>query len=431
VGGRDKPGHDEEKPPQAAIQETLINGCPRSHGLLALAVVLLLAFAIGSYAYAAETAREAVGKPVEAAQLLIRQKKYREALAQLHSADMVRDKTRYEQYLVDDTRAAALVGAGDDPGAAAALEAVLANGELAPPERLQHQQSLIELEFRSKSYAKLVQHGQAYLHDGGNDEPTLQTLAQAYFLQGDFADAAKTANRVLADERHAGRPPSEALLQLLANSEYQAKDAAGYIAALEQLLTVDARKEYWADAIGAVARKPGFAERLNPDLDRLRLATGTLGTAEDYTAAAERALLANRPGDAQTFLDRGFAAGVLGVGPQAGREKRLRDMATAQATDDAKQLAAAEPPSYGPGMAKLGDAYASYGRYKEAIAAYDDALAKGRLDHPDDVRLHLGIACLAAGQADRARVAFEAIAADDGSRDLARLWLIAAASGKA
>jgi tetratricopeptide (TPR) repeat protein len=73
---------------------------------------------------------------------------------------------------------------------------------------------------------------------------------------------------------------------------------------------------------------------------------------------------------------------------------------------------------------KLGDAYASYGQYENAIAAFEKGLGKGGLKYPEEAKLHLGLAHLKAGQAAQARAVLGSVGGADGARDLARLWLI-------
>jgi hypothetical protein len=46
------------------------------------------------------------------------------------------------------------------------------------------------------------------------------------------------------------------------------------------------------------------------------------------------------------------------------------------------------------------------------------------LSRPDEAKLHLGIAYLAAGQKGKAIAAFRDVGGTDGTADLARLWSI-------
>jgi tetratricopeptide (TPR) repeat protein len=255
-------------------------------------------------------------------------------------------------------------------------------------------------------------------------------MAQAYYLRDDFADAAKTSRLVLQDAEKAGKPPSETVLQMLASSEFKQGNEAGYRAALTRLVAASPKRQYWIDLLAAVQRKPGFAGgRLALDLDRLRAATGAMDRPDQYMEAAQLALQAGLPGDAKAFLDKGYAAGVLGKGAEAERQKRLAEMASRQSVEDIKGLAGlpkeAEGAATGLPWVRLGEAYAGYGRYDEAIAALQKGIAKGGLDYPDDARLHLGIAYINAKRAEKAKATLSAVRAADGAQDLAQLWLIA------
>jgi tetratricopeptide (TPR) repeat protein len=233
---------------------------------------------------------------------------------------------------------------------------------------------------------------------------------------------------VLAAGAKAGMPPSESVLQMLESSEYQQKNDAGYVDALQQLVAVYPKPQYWRDLLAAVRKKPGFANRLALDLDRLLAATGAMDAPEQYMEAAQLALQAGLPGDAKFFLDKGYAAGVLGKGAAAERQQRLLAMASRQSDEDVKSLAplAKEADAAGTGLAwvKLGEAYASYGQYDNAIAAFQNGIGKGGLKYPDDVELHLGVACLQAKQPAKAKNILSSVAGVDGARDLALLWLI-------
>ena len=375
------------------------------------------------------TARPQVGQPVAQAGQLLKEKKFKEALQKLAAADAVPDKTAYERYVIEGTRASIELSSGDYPGAIKALQAVLATGILSPQDALSRREALIRLDYQVKDYAQVVAETNRYYQEGGGSEEPRLLRAQAYYLQADYSNASKAIRAILQADDKAGKKPDENLLLTLLNSDLQQKNDAGRIEALERLVALYPKKQYWTDLLAAVAKKPGFAgDRLALDFDRLKAATGAMTGADDYMEAAQRALLAGLPGDAKSILDKGFAAGVLGAGSQADRQKRLAAMATQQAGDDAKTLlqqesAAAASPD-GLATEKLAQVYASFGQYDKAIAAYQQSLKKGGLKSPDDARLHLGIAYLLGGQKAKARETFGAIAANDGTRDLAQLWLI-------
>lgn len=399
----------------------------RRRALSIFAALLSLSLAIATVsAQERQTARPQIGQPVEQAGQLLKAKKYKEALARLAAADAVANKTAYERYVIEGMRAAVDQASGDYPGTIKALQAVLATGLLPPAEALLRLETLVQLDYQVKAYPQVVADAERYYQQGGTAAEPRQLEAQAYYMEGDFANASRVLRAIVQADDKAGKKPDENLLLTLLNSEYQQKDEAGRVATLTRLIALYPKAQYWSDVLTAVARQPGFADRLTLDLDRLKAATGAMTGADDYMEAAQLALLDGLPGDATALLDKGYAAGILGKDAQAAREQRLATMAAQQAVDAGKALAQqARAATTGPALAKLGDAYASAGQYASAVAAYNQALAKGGLDHPDDVRLHLGLAYLASGQKAEARAALSGVAGQDGSRALAQLWLIA------
>jgi len=395
------------------------------HGLIALLIALGAAAAFA--ADEDHAAREQVGKPVQQAQQLLRQQKFAEALARLKAADAVPDKSPYETYIIEETRAVALIDTGDDAGAVKALEAVLATRILSPAEAAKRRLSIVQLDYRLKDYPKTVADAQRFYAEGGSDPEPRRLMAQSYYLENDFAGATRLIRQVLADDAQAGRPPDEALLLSLASSEFKLKSRDGYVDALERLVASHPKHEYWVDLCRAVQQKPGFAPRLRLDLDRLEIAAGAMDKAEQYVEAAERALERGFPGDAKTFLDKGYAAGVLGKGSAAERQKRLADTAKRLSEADQQVLSVqakeADASASGIALEKIGEAYASYGKYDQAITALTGALKKGGLPNSDDARLHLGVAYIGAGRASDAEATLTGVGGADGTRELARLWL--------
>src|SRR4051812_47271415 len=107
-----------------------------------------------SSAYAAETVRAEIGKPLQDAQALMKQGKNKEALAKLRDADAVSGKSPNESYLIERVRAAAASAAGDNEAAAKSFEALIASGKLAGAERDKFTEGLIGIYMRAKDYGK-------------------------------------------------------------------------------------------------------------------------------------------------------------------------------------------------------------------------------------------------------------------------------------
>jgi tetratricopeptide (TPR) repeat protein len=145
-------------------------------------------------------------------------------------------------------------------------------------------------------------------------------------------------------------------------------------------------------------------------------------------AMVQLALEAGFPAEAKKIADQGFAAGALGSGSEADRQRKLRDTAAKQVAEDEKALTQstrdAAAAKDGVALVNVGFALVNAGQFDKGIALMEQGIQKGGLKRPDDARLHLGIAYLLAGRKANAVAAFKAVQGADGSADLARLWAI-------
>ena len=397
---------------------------------LALAA-LLLAAAPASSSWAAgqdDGLRPEVGKPLQAAQGLIKQKKFKEALAQIKKAEAAAPLSPKETSLLAQLRGIAAAGTGDNPAAIKSFEAAIASGKLAPADQLRLIQTVAGLSYQAKDYPTTIDWAKRYQEAGGTDEPTLALRAQSYYANGDWASAATTLNQQIAAVEQAGRKPTEAQLQLLVNAENKQNDAAGYEAALEKLVAVYPKPEYWGDVIQRLLARPGFSRRLTLDVYRLAQSVGVLSSTRQYTDAAELALAAGLPGEAKTLLDQGFASKALGGGgPEADRQKRLLALAVQKTEDDQKSIEDSEKKAAagndGVILVHTGLDYLGFGQPQRAATLIEQGLAKCVQKNPDEAKLHLAIAYNAAGQKDKALQAFRSVQTGDAA-DLARLWII-------
>ena len=383
-----------------------------------------------------DSLRPEVGKPLQAAQDLLKAHKPKEALARVQEADAVANKTPFESYLVERMRASAAAGAGDVPLAIKSFEAVIASGRLDHAELLAMTQALAGSYFRAKDYPKAVAWAARYREEGGTDPDMRVVLIQAYYFNNEFEHAAQEAlNDVQASEKE-GKAPGEDRLQILANCYLKMNDANRYAYALEKLVTYYPKKEYWADLILRTQKKLIFADRLAIDVLRLRLATDTLSGPEDYMELAQLSLQAGYPSEAKTVLDKGYGAGVLGKEPNADRHKRMRDLVDKQLAEDRKALSqkstesAADAQKDGIALVNLGFAYVTDGQFDRGLALMERGIAKGVADEkrPQDAMLHLGIAYYLAGKKDRAIEVLREVRGIHGAADMGRLWSIQARS---
>ncbi|MFJ2987604.1 tetratricopeptide repeat protein [Collimonas sp. NPDC087041] len=375
-----------------------------------------------------ETVRAEVGLPLQAAQELIKQQKYKEALAKIAETDAVPNKTPWETFTIDHMRGAAAARAGDTELAGKSFESVIASGRLSPAEQVKVVQALGNMYYDAKNYPKAIEWLTRSMKEGGADPQTRTLLIQSYYLSNDIPRATSELQSAIAADESAGRAPSEIELKLLASCALKSNDKGGYQVALEKLNTYYPKKDYWLDLIGRVQNKPGFSDRLVLDLYRLKAATVQLQTSSEFTDMAQLSLLAGFPAEAKKTLDQGYQSGLLGSGPDAAKQKRLQDQAGKAASDDLKSMTQSETAAVnakeGTGQVNLGYALVTAGQFDKGLRLMEDGLKKGNLKRSDDAKLHLGIAYQLAGQKDKAIEAFKSVQGTDGAADLARLWIM-------
>jgi Tfp pilus assembly protein PilF len=378
-----------------------------------------------SSAQAQEAIRPEVGKPLQAARDLYKQGKYKESLAKLREAEAVPNRTAQENHLIEQMRAAAASQAGDTEQAIKASQALMASGKLSEADKARHAASLASLYYRNRDFANAAKWADQALKSNPGDAAMRSLLIQSYYQAGDLQAASREALEDVHAAEKAGRAPPEDRLQLLANVASKGGDRGAYVSALEKLVAYYPKREYWADLLRRIESKPGFSNRLTLDVYRLRLATKTIESGNDYSEMAQLALQQGQAAEAKKILDEGFASGALGKGAEAERQKRLLALATQRANDAPRDLATAESEGAADGNAlvRIGLAYTGLGQYDKGIALIQKGLASGGLKHIDDARLALGIAYLRAGNKAKATEAFRAVKGTDGAAELARLWM--------
>lgn len=392
-------------------------------GFTAAAPVLGLASA-----YAAETLRAEVGKPLQEAQNLMKQGKNKEAMGKLRDADSVSGKTAHESYLIERVRAAATSASGDNEGAARSFEKLIESGKLSAGEREKFEEGLIGIYMRAREFGKANAAIQRSLKNK-NDPKLRAYLIQNYYSMGNFAQAQKELAQELNAHEKAGRTPSEDQLGMLANLYNKSGDKVGYVYTIEKLATHYPKVNYWTDLLNRVSAKPGFASRLSVDVYRLKMANDLIKKPGEYLEMAQLVLQAKAPAEAVKIIDKGYKAGVLGVGPDAARHQRLKDLAAKSLADDAKNLAATHAALVkakdNDSLAALGYAQVQAGNADKGLPMMEEAIKSGALKYPEDAKLHLGQAYAVAGKNKQALSTLKTVGGKDGTAELARYWIMA------
>jgi hypothetical protein len=374
-------------------------------------------------AHAAEAMRPEIGKPLQAAQALMKQGKHKDALAKLREADKVAGKTPNEAYLIERVRAAAASSAGDYGTAADAFEALIASGKLSASERSQFSEGLIGIYMRGGELGKANEAILRQLKNG--DDPKLRGyLMQNYYKQGNIA----ALENELRNAEKSGRM-SEDMLGMLANIQLKKNDKVGYVNTIEKMAANYPKAQYWNDLLNRVQGKPGFSGRLAVDVYRLKLANGLLKKPSEYMEMAQLVLQAKAPAEALKIIDKGYKAGALGTGPDAARHQRLKDLAEKTLADQNKGAAALEAEyaaaKDNDGLVALGYGLVQAGQSDKGLKMMETAVKAGGLRYADEAKLRLGEAYAAAGKKQQAISTLRTVAGKEGTADLARYWIMA------
>ncbi len=373
-----------------------------------------------SSAYAAETMRPEIGNPLQAAQALMKQGKHREALAKVNEADRASGKTANESYLIERVRAAAASAAGDNDAAAKSFEALIASGKLSAGEREKFTEGLVGIHMRARDFGKANAVINRLLKD--HNDPKLRAyLVQNYYSMGNYSGAeAELKNMGTLNEDQLG---------LMANIYLKKGDKAGYVNTIEKLAASYPKTSYWTDLLNRVTTKPGFSNRLTVDVYRLKLANNLLKKPSEYVEMAQLLIQARAPAEAIKVIDKGYKAGILGVGAEAARHQRLKDLAEKTLADNNKNLAVEEAAMVkardNDGLLAMGYGLVQAGQVDKGLAMMQAAIKAGGLRNPEDAKLRLGEAYAAAGKKQQAITTLKTVSGNDGTADLARYWIMA------
>jgi hypothetical protein len=379
-----------------------------------------------STAYA-EALPPAVGEPLKKAASFLAGHRYPQATQQVNIAAS-KATTENERFIIQEMRASIAQQSGDTTTAARLFADLLASGKVPPGEQLKLIQAEIGIAYQQKNYANAISWLQRYIKAGGSSPEMRDLLISAYYQNNDFANAAKLESQEVAAEVHARQIPKETQLQLLARCQQNLHDNAGFENTMVMLVTYYPKPDYWANLVHNVEVSPGFSDRLTLDLDRLKMAQGTITKPQDLMEMAELSLQGPLPGEAKAVLDQGFTAGTLGTGPEAARQQRLRALVEktykSELVDMPKREAEAQGNHDGNALVSLGEEYASYGNYAKGIPLIEAGVAKGELRHPEDTKLHLGLAYYNSGNKAKAVQVLKTVGGKDGTAGLARLWVL-------
>ena len=388
----------------------------------------VLAAVLLPVAASADPLRPAVGKPLQAAQVALRKRDFAGAMRDVNAADAVRDKTADESYVIAQMRAAVAQSSGDAAASISADDVLIASPRTTAAEKTRLLTAEAGLAYTAHDYARAVTALERYFKAGGNDPQMHTLLIQSYYLLKDYPHAAQAQARQIAMEERARQTPTENQLQLLAAVQQQSHDLNGFNATMVKLVQYYPKPDYWANLMQGLRTNPNVPERLQFDVDRIRLAVGLLTSTADFMDMAELAVQQGYPMQAQKVMAAGYSSGALGKDAGAAREARLKALvdqtAAAKKASLASDQAAAKAAPDGNALVVVGYNTVDAGQAPQGLSLMQAGIAKGGLVSVDDARLHLGLAQMDAGMKPDAIRTLQTVDGADGAADMAHLWIL-------
>jgi hypothetical protein len=425
-------------PISSRVRSTVLSGL-----LATLGLPLALPAAAAGPAAAAAPASAAASAPADGvrlelldafngAQELLRAQKYAEARVRLKEVEAAPGLSRFETYQLDRLLLSVAVGLNDGATAERHYASVATSGRLSEAELAPLLFNVMVAAYRGDDFARAVSAAakvRAYpAMSAPMREQAQQIQVQSLYLGKDYPAAAREIEAEVAATRAAGQVPTEQRLRMLASCYSQTRAMPSYFKVIEQLVVAYPKRDYWIDLIARVQNLEKFSDRLWLELQRFKHTVVGLKDANDYFESAEAALQANLPIEARSLLDAGYAAGLLGKGAQAAAHDKLRrDVATRVPEDDAvvNNPAAVARISREPvALVHWGQSLIAAGKADAGLPLLEEALTKPALKRTEEVRLRLGAAYAAAGRKEQAAATLKAVKGDDGSADIAQLWLL-------
>ncbi len=361
----------------------------------------------------AGTVRPSVGKPLQDALALANAGKINAALAKVKEAESVSDLTSAEQQTIAQMKNFILAKSGDP----SVYENMIASGQGSATVA----KELLSAHYNARQYGKVIQDEEILRRFGALDGQSQMVIAQAYYLTGNYSGAIHYLRALMGNSGG-----TQQQLELLMNCASKVGDEDSVRTAAERLI-LQGKSQYWVYYLGSADRTKGLSDHQTLDIYRLRLLTGSMRNADDYSLATQIAIQLGFPAEGQAIQQKGFDNKML----SGARQQRLLDMAKTQATqsqaDLAKTAAAAAKAPTGEPLVKLGEAYWGMGRYQDALTAVQSGIAKGVTDK-NNAEMALGLAYVGLKNYGQAAKAFGAADGTSAAQVISRLWSVYARS---
>jgi tetratricopeptide (TPR) repeat protein len=407
-------------------------------GLLALVVSMLALASIPTHTAVAEgkpqeTISPKVAKPMKAAQDLLLQKEYDQALVKIDEADAMQGKTAFDQYMINEFRFSAFVGQKKYAEAASVYEQNLTSDKVPPAEVNNRLKILVQLYSAVQNWPKTIDYGTRWVKAGNKDPEIQYDLAQAYYFTKDYRNSAPLLEGAIKMAEESGKAPDENWLKMLRSCYVELDDTAAAAKTLEHLVRYYPSPQYWELLLRSRLQQSND-DRVQVNLYRLAVYVHVLDSPDRIDEMAQMLLAAALPGEAESVMEAGYQAKAFETTDPARADRYSRRLSSAKtaAAKDRQSLPTyekdAEKATTGQGYVALGMVYCGFGEYEKGATALTQGLQKGGVRDLDQARTMLGIAYLKLGKKAEAIKAFEQVTGDPKMADVAHLWIMVANS---
>jgi TolA-binding protein len=365
-----------------------------------------------------------------AAQDALKAKKWNDVVTTLKGIQSSSDpKSPYDNYLISAWLMAAYSGLNDVNDALPNIED-FANSQYTPvAQRPKLYAELMGLYYNQKNYAKAEQYALEAIKAGDTTDDTVRTLGTIYFQENKLKDAVAQFQELVNRAEQAGRKPDEKMLQFVWELSTKLKDDATAGKALDKLVALYPKPEYWQNAMVSLQTGSIHDDRLLMNIYRLKAEVGILNQPADFTDMAQIALDQGNPGEAETVMQQAFTKKVYTDPHDIERNQRLLDAAHKAAAADRAALAKNEKDAQaaptGDALVQIGAAYIGFGELDKAAMDIEAGIAKGSLKRPNEAYLLLGVARARQKNTAEAGKAFSKVSGDPKYVRLAKLWQLA------
>jgi len=384
-------------------------------GNLGLAVMLglLCLVSVPRPAWSADKEKEqqisrVIAKEMQAAYKAAQTKQWSDVVKNLDEALTKSGLTPFDQKSIYYMRGVADVNLKDSKSAQVDFEKAVATGAASAEEKVTINRALFSIAASSGQYQKTIDYGKEMVDNGTATPEIVLAITQSYYLLKDCKNAILWSDKAVAAARKAGEAPKENLFLFKLQCYSDAGDNASMVPVLEDLIRLTGKASYW-NTLLRIERQEERDDHNTLMVYRVMLDTGSMTAGTDYIEMAQLLGDAALPGEAETVLEKAFAANLI-KDDQKERTTRLMNSFKTRADADKKGQAqfdaeATKNPA-GELDVKLGEVYFGSAEYPNAVTAINRGLGKGGIKHLDEAYVYLGRSQVALKDTADAKKAF-------------------------